>query len=102
MKVLWLAGFMVGVPEDSAVREGSFVAANAVTLVLDAVGLLLALTFACRWGRRVPAWPLLVPIWVGTGLLAPGFRSWWSHVMPNPGSGLGERRLERERACVHA
>jgi hypothetical protein len=71
LKASWLAGVMIGVPEGSAAREGEFAAANIVTALLDvaAVGLALALTH--RWGRRVPAWWVVVPSWVGIGLLMP-------------------------------
>ena len=35
------------------------------------VAILAALAFTHRWGRRLPAWLILAPIWVGTGLLIP-------------------------------
>jgi hypothetical protein len=47
------------------------VALNILTFSMDAVAVLLALTFTHDWGLRVPAWPLLLPMWVGTGFLAP-------------------------------
>jgi hypothetical protein len=38
---------------------------------MDVVAILVALAFTHRWGRRLPAWLVLAPIWVGTGLLIP-------------------------------
>ncbi|NKZ05093.1 hypothetical protein [Actinomadura latina] len=38
---------------------------------MDAVAVLVALAFTFRWGRRVPAWLVLTPIWAAAGLLAP-------------------------------
>lgn len=72
LKILWVAGVMVGVPEESAARSGWEVQ-NAATGVLDLVAILLALGLMQRWGQRVPAWLVIVPIWVGTGFLVPAF-----------------------------
>jgi hypothetical protein len=44
---------------------------NTVTAGMDLVAIVVALAFTHSWGLRVPAWLVLVPIWVGTGLLAP-------------------------------
>jgi hypothetical protein len=71
LKLLWVSGTMVGVPEGSPARAPGFVAANIVTGFLDAVAILVALAFTHRWGRRLPAWLVLTPVWVGTGLLIP-------------------------------
>ncbi len=38
---------------------------------MDAVAILAALAFTHHWGRRLPAWSVLIPVWVGTGLLIP-------------------------------
>ena len=67
LKTTWLAGGRLGLNDlaDSA----QLTALNAFTAGMDLVAALLAAVFAFRWGRRVPAWLLLVPIWVGTGLL---------------------------------
>src|SRR5829696_5375194 len=62
---------MVGVPEGSPARGPDFVGPNIVTGLMDVVAILVALAFTHRWGRRLPVWLVLAPIWVGTGLLIP-------------------------------
>ena len=47
------------------------IAANAISFGMDFVAMGLALTFAHRWGLRVPAWLVLFPMWVASGFLAP-------------------------------
>jgi hypothetical protein len=71
LKALWVSGTMVGVPEGSPARGPDFVGPNIVTGLLDVVAILVALAFTHRWGWRLPAWLVLAPIWVGTGLLIP-------------------------------
>ncbi|WP_119729392.1 hypothetical protein [Thermomonospora amylolytica] len=71
LKIAWLCGSTVGwkVPADA---EGSALyVANAITLGLDAVAVVVASAFTYRWGLRLPAWLVLPPIWIGTGLLVP-------------------------------
>ncbi|MEV0154902.1 hypothetical protein AB0H57_14305 [Micromonospora sp. NPDC050686] len=70
LKVLWVAGVMVGVPDSSPAHDG-WQGANLATLALDVVAVGLALAFTQRWGRRLPAWSVLVPAWIGTGFLTP-------------------------------
>jgi hypothetical protein len=69
LKVLWLAGHPVGVRRPELL--GQLRALNAVTVVLDACVIGLALALMLRSGRRVPAWLVLLPAWVGTGFLVP-------------------------------
>lgn len=69
LKVLWTAGVPVGVTDRSVLDSSEWVAGNAVMAVVQLVGLLLVLTLTQRWARRVPVWLLLLPVWVGTGLL---------------------------------
>jgi hypothetical protein len=72
LKVLWVAGIMVGIPEDSPAYSG-WAAANAATGVIDFVAILLALALTQNWGMRLPSWLVVVPIWIGTGFLVPAF-----------------------------
>lgn len=58
-------------PNKSLVTDPSMIGLNILTFFMDAVAILLALTFTHRWGMRVPAWPLLFPMLVGCGFLAP-------------------------------
>ncbi|MGW2183903.1 hypothetical protein ACWCXX_39200 [Streptomyces sp. NPDC001732] len=51
--------------------EADWRAINATTAVLAAVGILLAAAFSRPWGERLPAWLIIMPVWVGTGLLVP-------------------------------
>ncbi|MCX4663069.1 hypothetical protein [Streptomyces uncialis] len=73
LKTAWLGGSRIGMPEDSLLLDDPAVTAvaNLVTLVLDAWVIVLALLLTRPWGRRVPAWLLVVPMWTATGLLAP-------------------------------
>lgn len=70
LKVLWLTGDMVGVPASSPAHQGWEVQ-NAITLGMDLFAVLIALAFTYSWGSRIPAWLIIVPIWVATGFLVP-------------------------------
>jgi hypothetical protein len=70
IKLLWLAGVPVGLPDAALLESGSLFAANAVTFAMEAVAFVLALAFGTRWGLRLPAWLILPPIWFGIGLLS--------------------------------
>jgi hypothetical protein len=69
LKVVWTVGLPVGIADQSVVDDSGWVAANAVMAALQLAGLLLVLALTRPWARRVPAWLLLFPVWVGTGLL---------------------------------
>lgn len=71
IKVAWIAGVPVGMPDKNLVADSRMIAINVLTFGMDAVAILLALAFTHRWGLRVPAGPLLFPMWVGSGFLAP-------------------------------
>lgn len=43
---------------------------NVVTALMDVVAIAIALAFTHQWGLRIPAWLLLPPMWVATGLLS--------------------------------
>jgi hypothetical protein len=82
LKVAWIAGSGVGLPDPGPMHTPPMIAANAVTAALDVCVVLLALALTMGWGRRLPALVVLLPAWVGTGLLVPvaaGFsrRCWW-------------------------
>lgn len=68
-KVLWTLGIPVGIADRSVLDDSGWVAANALMAVIQlaAFGLVVALTRPSA--RRLPAWLLLFPAWVGTGLL---------------------------------
>ncbi|OZM76281.1 hypothetical protein CFP66_41725 [Pseudonocardia sp. MH-G8] len=71
LKLLWLSGSTIGVREPAFLSDPVIVVANAVTFAMDllVIGLVFALT--SRWGERLPAWLVLLPVWVGTGFLVP-------------------------------
>jgi hypothetical protein len=69
-KALWIAGISVGLDAATLDRQG-MVAGNVLTAGLAVVGVVVLLAFTHGKGRRLPAWLVLVPTWVGTGLLAP-------------------------------
>lgn len=71
LKAMWLTGFTVGVPDPVFLTDPAIVAANAVTFVLDLTVVVLAFALTHSWGQRLPAWLVLLPVWVGTGFLVP-------------------------------
>ncbi|MEU6983434.1 hypothetical protein ABZ946_08405 [Streptomyces sp. NPDC046324] len=73
LKIAWIAGSEIGIPAGSVLLEHRtlLIAANAVTVVMDAAVVVLALLLTRPWGVRVRAWLLAFPLWAATGLLAP-------------------------------
>lgn len=71
LKALWLGGSTAGVTDPGLLADPVITVANAVTFALDLVVVGLAFVLTSSWGRRVPAWAVLLPIWVGTGFLVP-------------------------------
>jgi hypothetical protein len=67
LKVIWLSGGQLGVANADQMR--SLAALNAVTAAMGLVGIASALAFTHTWGLRVPAWLVLPPVWIATGLL---------------------------------
>jgi hypothetical protein len=51
-------------------HDASMVALNVVTAGMDLVAVGMALAFTHEWGRKIPAWLVLPPMWVASGLLA--------------------------------
>ncbi|MDL4771477.1 MULTISPECIES: hypothetical protein [Thermomonosporaceae] len=71
LKILWLSGSTVGWNDTESAGESARYVGNVVTLGMDAVAVLVVLAFTFPWGRRIPAWLVLAPIWTATGLLLP-------------------------------
>ena len=69
LKVAWTAGLPVGITDRSVLHSHGWAAANALMAAMELAGLLLVLALTRPWARRLPAWLLLFPVWVGTGLL---------------------------------
>jgi hypothetical protein len=68
IKIAWTFG--VFLPREGMGDPG-WRAINATTALLALVAILLALAFVRPWGERLPAWLVIPPVWVGTGLLVP-------------------------------
>jgi hypothetical protein len=68
IKVAWTFGILL---PDARMGEPGWRAVNATTALLALVGILLGLAFSRPWGERLPAWLVLLPVWLGTGLLVP-------------------------------
>ncbi|WP_169091304.1 hypothetical protein [Paenibacillus sp. PL91] len=68
IKIAWTFGLFM--PTDQ-MGDASWRTANAVTMILAAACVLLAMAFSRPWGLRLPSWLVILPVWVGTGLLAP-------------------------------
>lgn len=71
LKAAWLTGSTVGIADLSLAGDTSLFVLNTVTAGMDVVAVVVALAFTHRWGLRLPAWLVIGPMWVGTGLLAP-------------------------------
>ncbi|MQY33352.1 hypothetical protein SRB17_13130 [Streptomyces sp. RB17] len=73
LKLAWIAGSHLGIPDGSPLLEHrlALALANGLTVLMDAAVVVLALLLTRPWGRRVPAWLLAVPMWLAMGLLAP-------------------------------
>ncbi|WP_144551110.1 hypothetical protein [Bacillus mycoides] len=68
IKIVWTFGLFLPTEQ---MGHASWRIINAVTAVLAAIGILLAMAFCRPWGERLPAWLVAIPIWIGTGLLVP-------------------------------
>jgi hypothetical protein len=68
-KVAWTVGIPVGITDRSVLDDGGWVAANALMAVVQLAAFGLVLALIRPWARKWPAWLLLFPAWVGTGLL---------------------------------
>ncbi|MFC8509331.1 hypothetical protein ACFU3J_24535 [Streptomyces sp. NPDC057411] len=73
LKVAWVAGSRVGIPAGSVLLDHPTMmgVANAVSVLADAVVVLLALLLTRPWGLRVRAWLLAFPMWAAIGLIGP-------------------------------
>ncbi|NGO42729.1 hypothetical protein [Streptomyces ureilyticus] len=98
LKVAWIAGSRAGIPEGSSLLEhrGTMAVANSVTVVMDGAVIVLALLLTRPWGRRVPAWLLVGPTWVASGLLAPIVAGFPLQLLVTAFGGSGDVRTERE------
>ncbi|MFD5799230.1 hypothetical protein ACFWIO_38045 [Streptomyces diastatochromogenes] len=94
LKLAWISGSHLGVPDGSPLLEHRVVMAlaNGLTVLMDAAVVVLALLLTQAWGRRVPAWMLAVPMWVATGLLAPIMVGFPLQMVVHGGTDSGDDR----------
>ena len=74
LKVAWLTGSSVGsatAQGAASLHDGRHNVGNVATLAMELVAVMLALALSHRRGQTLPAAVVLIPVWVGTGLLAP-------------------------------
>ena len=74
LKVAWLTGSSVGSATAlgaASLHDDRHSVGNAATLAMELVAVMLALALGHRRGLRLPAAVVVIPMWVGTGLLAP-------------------------------
>lgn len=69
LKLHWLLGGRLGLLDPELGRSAIMQVANALTFAMEAVAVVLAVAFVAPWGRRLPSPLVLLPMWVGTGLL---------------------------------
>ena len=74
LKVLWLAHSSAGATNTAGAAElvdTRHLVGDAITAGMEVVAVTLVLAMTFRWGRSLPAFLVLTPVWVGTGLLTP-------------------------------
>jgi len=72
IKVSWVVGALAGVlPMGEGMTTSEFVALNTATIVMSAVGILVALALVRPWGVRIPAHLMVLGSWIGAGFLVP-------------------------------
>ncbi len=73
LKIAWVSGSRIGIPDGSTLLEHhtSFIVGNSASVLIDSMVVVLALLLTQPWGRRAPAWLLILPAWASTGLLSP-------------------------------
>jgi hypothetical protein len=69
LKICWLSGGTVGLTNPKLAEGSTLSALNTLTLAMDSLAALVALALTYRWGRRVPAWMVVAPMWVASGFL---------------------------------
>jgi hypothetical protein len=69
LKTAWILGVPIG--SDDASFTATTRGANLVTGALELTAIALAVLMVHPLGRRVPAVVMAMPVWIGTGLLAP-------------------------------
>ena len=71
IKLAWLSGSTVGWSDPEEAKSSALYVGNAISMGMEVMAVLVVLAFTFPWGRRVPAWLVLTPMWIAAGLLAP-------------------------------
>ncbi|MCX5344343.1 hypothetical protein [Streptomyces atratus] len=73
LKAAWIFGSRIGIPDGSPLLDHrtTMIVANGITVLMDSAVVVIALLLTQAWGRRVPTWLLVLPMWVASGLLLP-------------------------------
>ncbi len=71
LKAIWLTGGDIGTTDPALIHSTTLAVFNSVTVALDLLVIALVVVMTRDVGRRLPAWLVLLPMWVGTGLLVP-------------------------------
>ena len=95
VKIIWVVAALLGHgPED--VGSTGWVLLNTLTVGMSAIGVVLGLALAQRWGRRLPGGPLILFSWVAAASWSRCSRTWQSAVCWAP-RGRSGRRTDRQR-----
>lgn len=70
LKVNWTLGGDVGITDPDLLTDPVYRLADGVTIGAELVAIAITLALTRHFGQRLPAWLVLVPMWVATGLLA--------------------------------
>lgn len=71
LKFAWLTGSTIGVTDPAFIGDPAVHGLNVLTAGMDVAAIVIAVALVVPFGRRVPAWLLLLPAWVASGLLGP-------------------------------
>lgn len=71
LKVAWITGGSVGITDPALITDPAYRIANIASIVADLIAVVIAVALTRRFGQRLPAPLVLIPMWVATGFLAP-------------------------------
>lgn len=71
LKVAWVTGSTIGMTKPELLSAPSYRLGNAVTIVMDLVVVVAAMTLIQPWGERAPARLVMMTGWLATGFLLP-------------------------------
>ena len=69
LKIAWVCGSTFGIQDPGSSGGGAITALNTVTVVMETVAVTSALALTRPWGKRLPAWLPVLPMWIASGLI---------------------------------